>query len=257
MSGDGRDRAIAWRHRVHASVAARVEPWAHGTVVRAPDVPEFYDYNAARVEGGDPGLDAAALAAAAEAGLAGLAHRRIEIEDEAAGERLRRDFESMGWVTERLVYLHRALPAEEVRPPAGVELRMEPFERSRALRLAWQGESIWGDPPEFMRIEEAVARRRGTRAVVAHAQGEPAGFAAFTRDGEAMEIDQLFVLPGRRGGGMGAALVTCALAAGHGEGAAEALIEADDEGDARRLYERLGFRPVWRRHIFTRRPDRG
>jgi hypothetical protein len=34
------------------------------------------------------------------------------------------------------------------------------------------------------------------------------------------------------------------------------VIEADDEGDAKRLYERLGFRTVWVRHVFTRLPAR-
>ena len=204
-------RAIAWRHAYHAGVCSRVEPWAHGTVARAPDVPAFYDYNLARVERGDPGLDAEALAAAAEPALAGLAHRRIEVEDEAAGARLRPGFEAMGWVTERLALLHRELPGPDLAPPAGAELRVADFEASRPLRLVWLGESPWGDPSDFVLVEEAVAARRGTRTVIGSLAGEPAGFAAFSAAGDA--------------------------------------------GDAKRLYERLGFRTVWRRHSFTRKPE--
>ena len=85
--------AIAWRHGYHAAVCNRVEPWAHGTVARADDVPTYYEYNLARVEGRDPGLEAEALAAAAEPALADLGHRRIEVEDtprpRAAGAGLR------------------------------------------------------------------------------------------------------------------------------------------------------------------------
>ena len=50
------------------------------------------------------------------------------------------------------------------------------------------------------------------------------------------------------------ALVATALETAHAEGARHALIEADDDGDAKRLYERLGFRTVWVRHSFTRKP---
>jgi hypothetical protein len=32
---------------------------------------------------------------------------------------------------------------------------------------------------------------------------------------------------------------------------------ADDEEDAKRLYERLGFAPVWIQHHFTLRPPGG
>ena len=45
-----------------------------------------------------------------------------------------------------------------------------------------------------------------------------------------------------------------ALAETHAGGARHALIEADDVGDSKRLYERLGFRTVWVRHVFTRVP---
>jgi GNAT superfamily N-acetyltransferase len=218
-------------------------------------VPSYYDYNLARVEDGDPDLDAEALAAAAEPFLADLGHRRIEVEDAAAGARLAPGFEAMGWVVERLAFLHRdltSLPPVPERIRSHADLRVEPFEASRPLRQAWQGESIWGEPPAFALIEERVAARRGTRAVIGRLDGEPAGFAAFSAHGDAVEVELVFCLPDRRNGGLGGALVATALEAAHAGGARHALIEADDEGAAKRLYERLGFRTVWVRHSFTR-----
>jgi ribosomal protein S18 acetylase RimI-like enzyme len=247
-----REHAIAWRHGYHARVCDRIEPWAHGSVALATDMPTFYDYNLARVEGEDPGLTAEALAAVAEPLLASLGHRRIELEDEEAGARVRDGFAAMGWVAERLAFLHRDLPGPAVAAPAGAELSVEGFAASRPLRVAWQSESIWGDTPEFALVEEEVARRRGTRAAIARAGGEPVGFAAFSATGAAVEIELVFVLPERRDGGLGGALVTHALATAASEGAREAFIEADDVGSAKRLYERLGFRTVWRRHSFTK-----
>ena len=98
------------------------------------------------------------------------------------------------------------------------------------------------------------AARRGTRAVVGSLDGEPIGFSAFSVHGDAVEVELVFCLPERRNGGLGGALVATALATAHAEGARHALIEADDEGEAKRLYERLGFRTVWVRHSFTRKP---
>ena len=60
--------------------------------------------------------------------------------------------------------------------------------------------------------------------------------------------------PALRGRGTGGALVAAAARAG---GASETFIVADDEGDPKRLYLRLGFRPVWIQHEFTRRPVAG
>ena len=58
-------------------------PWAHGTVLRTPSAPAYWDYNAVRVERGD--LGAAALMTAAGELQAGLRHRKLEVEDEALG----------------------------------------------------------------------------------------------------------------------------------------------------------------------------
>ena len=249
-----RERAIAWRRRLATLVCDEIRPWEHGTVVRSSDLPSYYHYNLILVEGPDPGLDAEALSAAADRELAGLAHRRVELEDLAAGERVRAGFEALGWVVERLAFLERDLPAPTHESPPGASLEVGPFEASRPLRLAWQGESIWGDPPDFVVVEETAAARVGARSVVGWTGGEPAGFSAFSVHGDTMEVELVFCLPERRNGGLGGALVSRALAAGAEEGARHALIEADDDGDSKRLYERLGFRTVWTRYVFTRRP---
>ena len=47
---DGRARARAWRDAAHDAVCDVVEPWAHGTVVRATRYPGSYEFNAVRVE---------------------------------------------------------------------------------------------------------------------------------------------------------------------------------------------------------------
>jgi predicted GNAT family acetyltransferase len=226
-------------------------PWEHGTSVRCSAHPGFWDYNSLRLEGPDPGASADELATAAERFQDGLRHRRIEVEDEAAGARLRPAFELLGWKTARLVWL--ALSD----PPGGPDFEEVPFEATRGLRLDWaRSEGYEIGEREFQRqadAEEDVARRHGVRALVERdGDGRPVAYVTFVTNGETAEVEQAYVEPALRGRGTGGGLVAAAARSG---GARETFIVADDEGDPKRLYQRLGFRPVWVQHEFTRRPS--
>jgi GNAT superfamily N-acetyltransferase len=232
-------------------VCDTIEPWEHGTAVRCADHPGFWDYNSLRVEGPDTGASVDDLAAAADRLQHGHRHRRIEVEDQAAGERLRPGFEALGWHTGRLVWM--ALDE----PPPGPDFEEAPIAVTRTLRLAWaRSEGLELGEPEYQRqadAEEDVARRRGVRALVVRDDaGEPLGYASFLTDGGTAEIEQVYVTPGLRGRGTGGRLVAAAARLG---GASETFIVADDEGDPKRLYQRLGFRPIWIQYEFTRRPS--
>jgi GNAT superfamily N-acetyltransferase len=199
-----------------------------------------------RVEGPDPGLSADELIAAVDALQADLQHRRVLIEDEVAGARLRDAFADAGWETERLVMLLRSGP-----PPAAPDDVVEvPYADTRALRLEWHHSGDWGDE-EALHLDsaEAVATRIGTRAFAT--RGEITGFCTLYGGSDAAEIDQAYVTPSARGHGLGARLISGALAAG---GHHTNWIVADDEGRPKGLYQRLGFEPVWRWHTFTRLP---
>jgi GNAT superfamily N-acetyltransferase len=205
------------------------------------------------VEDAAEGLDAAGLIAAADRLQAGLSHRAVEVEDAAAGARLRPGFDALGWNTERLVWMRLDGPAQAVAPP--VEISEVAFPRTRPLRAAWFGEEPGapgdGSDAFFDEVDE-VAAVRGTRAMVAWGgAGEPIGFATVTVVGDAAIVDEAWVRPDARGGGIGGALVAAAAA---GAGTARTWIVADDEAAAKRLYARLGFRPMWIQHVFTRLP---
>ena len=245
-----RERAIAWRHATHTLVCDVAEPWAHGTAVRCTRHPGFWDFNSVRVETAGGGLTAEALARAADALQGDLDHRRIEIEDEAAGARLRPGVDALGWRTERLVWLRLETP------PPGPDFEEVPVADTRELRLEWARVTPWQLGGEEMErqadAEEDVIRLRGGRSLVARgAAGEPIAFVTFSAQGERAEIEEAYVTPRRRGEGLGGALVAAAARAA---GAAETLIVADDEGDAKRLYTRLGFEPVWLQDVFTGSP---
>jgi GNAT superfamily N-acetyltransferase len=243
------DAAIAWQHSCQALIVDSVEPWSHGSVLRTPLAPDWWDANLVRLEGPDPGLSADELIALVDGLQADLQHRRLVVEDEAAGLRLRDGFADAGWETERLVMLLRAGPA----PEAPEDVVEAPYADTRALRLEWHHSSDWGDE-EALHLDsaDAVAARIGTRAFVARGDdGRLRGFCSLLSGADGAEVDQAYVTPAARGHGLGARLISAALAAG---GHHTNWIVADDEGRPKGLYQRLGFEPAWRWHTFTRLP---
>jgi GNAT superfamily N-acetyltransferase len=228
-----------------------IEATEHGTLVRCTALPTFWNYNSLRVEGPDRGAGADALVHAADVLQGDLAHRQVEVEDETAGSRLRPGFEALGWAAERLAWMMLEGP-----PPPGPDLEEVPFPATRELRLEWGATFPWATSEQaarrFAHHEDTVAAMRGSRALIARDEaGAPAGFASFNAGRDAAEIEQVYVTESQRGRGTGGALVSAAARAA---GAPVTWIVADDEADAKRLYERLGFRPVWLQHVFTRRP---
>jgi GNAT superfamily N-acetyltransferase len=229
-----------------------IEPWEHGAVVALTAMPTYYDYNAVRVEGEDPGLDGAELVAAADRLQRRVSHRRIEFDDPHAGGRLRAALEEAGYLCERLAWMRRA--GAPPRRPAGVEEL--PFAETRELRARWhRGEEWSGDEPAVLRFlddQDAVAARRGLRAFAVREAGEPIAFATLLEQGDAVEIEQVFALPHRRDAGLGSKLIAAALHAGARE---TAWIVADEDGRPKRLYARLGFVPAWLQYAFVRYPE--
>jgi GNAT superfamily N-acetyltransferase len=233
-------RALALHHQWHATVCDVHEPWAHGTVVRATNLPKYYDLNVLRVES-DPGMSARELIAFADEALAGLEHRRIDVEDAALGESLRAAFEHEGWLTERLVWM-----LHEAAPPPGPKVAVEevPYDDVHELRVAWHFEDFPDlDPSAYLEQARSIAPLLRTRVLAVQERGRPVAYAQLNRMGGAAEIAQVFVHPEYRGAGLGTAVTRAAIeAAGDPD---ELLIVADDEGRPKELYRRLGFRPAW------------
>ena len=129
--GDVAARARAWRNALHASVCDVIEPWAHGTVVRATSRPTYWDFNVVRVEE-DPAMSVEELAAFADQALAGLAHRRVDFDVLDAAEPLQHGFEAKDWKATRLLWMRHegSMPqcpdvaVEEVPYDAVLDLRL-------------------------------------------------------------------------------------------------------------------------------------
>jgi GNAT superfamily N-acetyltransferase len=240
-------RARAWHHARHASICDVLEPWAHGTVVRATAYPNYYDYNLVRVED-EPGMSVEALTAFADEALAGLAHRRLDFDLIEAAAPLRQTFEAAGWEAMRVVFMHHEAQSGPGGDAVGEEV---PYDLAHDLRMAWHLEHPYdGDPgPLFAQFRE-VALRGGVRVLAVKEQGVPVAFAQLQHEDASAEITQVYVHPDHRGRGLGAALARAAIEAA--SSVKDLWIAADDEGRAKDVYARLGFRSAWTTMEFER-----
>ena len=251
-AGDAAARARAWTHEVRAAVCDVSDPWEFGTVLRATRYPGYFDFNVVRVER-DPGMSVEALVAFADEALADHAHRRIDFEPTDVAEPLRASFAPYGYASERLVWMRH----ETARPavPGGVSVREVPYDTVRPLRVGWFAEDF---PEAQLGGHPAGAREvgllLGARIFAVRDGEDPVGYAQLERLGRSAEITQVYVRPDHRGRGIGTALTATAIdAAGDFD---ELWIVGDDQGRPKRLYARLGFRPVWTMVELLRLPER-
>jgi ribosomal protein S18 acetylase RimI-like enzyme len=245
-------RARALRHAVQAAVCDVFEPWEHGTVVRATRFPSYWDFNVVRVEG-DPGPDVDELVAFADQALAGLRHRRIDVEEIEVGEALRSGFRDRGWLSERLVWM---LHDGSKRPGSAIAVEEVPYDSARDLRIQWHEEDFPGrTADDYLAQAREADALLGARVLAVLDAGTPVAFTQLDWIGRSAEVAQVYVRPDRRGRGLGTALTSAAVEAA--AGADDVLIVADDEGRPKELYARLGFRPAWTAIELLRLPDPG
>jgi ribosomal protein S18 acetylase RimI-like enzyme len=247
-------RARAWRSAGHAAVCDVVEPWAHGTVLRATHYPTYYDYNVVRVED-VPAIGAGELAAFADEALAGLNHRRLDFDVLSAGEAVRAELTVLGWRATRLLWMrHQRSPRPLTADAQGregaptVRLQEVRYDEVSELRTIWNLEDFGAARPEdhehYLIAGKEVALSRDAQVLAVCEGGRPIAFAQLERVWGGAEVSQVYVHPDHRGHGLGTAVTRAAIAAA-GE-VPDLWITADDEDRPKRLYARLGFRPVWR-----------
>jgi len=236
-------RARAWRHGAHDAICDLIEPWEHGTVVRASRYPSYYEFNLVRVERDPgPGMGVDELVAVADQGLAGLAHRRLDFESIDVADRFRPALEARGWRSVRLAWMRH----EKAPPPHERALEVEEvsYDEVDDLRIAWHREDFPDqDPGDYHRYSREVSLRRDARVYAVRADGVPIAFAQLERAAGSAEITQVFVHPEHRGRGVGTAMTRAAIEAARD--ADDLWITADDEDRPKELYARLGFVPVW------------
>jgi GNAT superfamily N-acetyltransferase len=254
VDGNGLDEdaraARDWHHGLHRAVCDTLTPWEYGTVVRASGYPNYFDYNAVRVERDTP-MGFAELAAFADRALDGLAHRRVDFEVTGPADRVRADFEAAGWKTMRLLWMRHRSVAQS---PDGALVQAVDYDAVAKLRLAWHREDFdypLTDGSYFVQSRE-LALKRGARVLAVLEHGEPIAFAQLMRMKRTAEITHVYVAAEHRGRGLGTAITRAAIA--DARSARTLWICADEEDRPKELYARLGFAPAWTTAQFLRVP---
>jgi ribosomal protein S18 acetylase RimI-like enzyme len=242
------ERALAWRAAELAQVCDVARPWEYGTIWRASRYPKYWSCNLVRVER-PPTLSAPELVAFADDSLAGLEHRCIEFDPEPGA--LRGELEALGWRCLRLVLMrHEDAPALA----AGHRVEEVPYDAVRELRIAWHAEEFPGhEIGEHLEEAAQVARLREARVFAVLEGGRPLGYSTLERIGDQVEVTAAYVVPDRRGQGIGTAVTLAAIEAGRDR--EDLFIGADDENRPKHLYERLGFRAARTMTKFLRLPE--
>lgn len=203
------------------------------------------------------------LTALADARQRDLRHRRVVLDDEAAGERLSGDLLDAGWVRDRTLYM--ALGSDPQDALIDPRARVLSEEQLRAVQRATLGEDDFGpltSPGLVDRLVQAqAALRAGTRAlgfgagqgeaVVSHCtlfcEAEPT-------DRRVALIDTVGTLGAYRRQGLAKAVVSAAVRAAGEWGADLIVVPADADDWPQLLYAGLGFAPLGRQVGFTRQP---
>ena len=242
------ERAFALMDRIDERTAERLEPTPFGPIVVHTRLNRVHDLNFLRAE--EPG-NATAEELAAEAdrvqGAAGIAHRRVNLRDEAQRVRLAPEFARLGWKPETFVLMvqrrepdrpseHEArdVTEAEVRPLWAEAIRHEPHGKDETL------------VPRILEHLRAMSEAMPTRLFAAEADGKLVAHTALYSEDGVGQVENVVTLPAYRGRGLARALVLHAVAESQAAGNDLTFLVADAEDWPQRLYEKLGFETVGR-----------
>lgn len=241
-------RAFALMDELDTRQAERLEPTPYGPVVVHERLWKVHDLNFVRAE--EPGeATAEELAAEAERvqGQAGLGHRRVNLRDAAAIERLEPEFAALGWKAERFVLM--ALHGEPDKPAVAPVREVD----GRELRPLWAEATRrfpHGKDEALLQMildhRRLVAEAMPTRYFAVEADGKlVAHTELYSYDGVG-QVENVVTLDEYRGRGFARALVLRAVEASREEGNDLTFLVADADDWPQQLYEKLGFETVGR-----------
>lgn len=224
-------------HRVHEAGASRREEWEGGVAYFNEELALIWDVNFVRVDS-----DCSDIAAQVDRLQAGMAHRKVLIEDSELLERHSPALLERGCTRRDLVAMSRD-PGGRLDP----EVQELPYEQIKPLRFEVYMEQLSPPDPnvadQASRVHEQTVPLTGERWLAIHSGGEPAGHCiVYSEDGLA-QIEDVGVLERFRGRGLARRMIYHALelvAPDHDT----AFIVAESDDWPGRFYGRLGFEHV-------------
>jgi ribosomal protein S18 acetylase RimI-like enzyme len=241
---------------VDERAAEEVIPFRWGRALIHPGLQLVHDLNYLIVDRLD-GVDASALAAEANRiqGEAGIRHRRVNVDDQAAADRLSDRFAALGYKPERFVVMaHRGPAAPRVDTGGVQEIDGSHLRPARELELRAQP---WATAPglveQIMAKRELTARRIDTRYFGALVDGRVVSSCELRTEGDVAQIETVETLEAFRRRGLSRAVVSAALAVAGPDDFVFLVTDADDW--PQQFYRQLGFETVGIESRFLRLPN--
>jgi GNAT superfamily N-acetyltransferase len=240
-------------YRAYLALGHEVVPGPFGRVVREPRAPRIYDANHLQaVTAATPEAVRATLELA-DKELSGLGHRHVVVEPATPPAFVAR-LALEGYAGKPTLQMLLGGPLVGLAPPE-VDLRPAESEADwRSFRALLREDHLedcarQGRPAYDEGVtDEMVATKRvkeGLRFWLARLDGrDVAFFSSWPGEGGVGMVEDLFTLPRFRRRGIARALLHHAVADARARGAREVLIGADPTDTPKRIYARLGFRPV-------------
>jgi ribosomal protein S18 acetylase RimI-like enzyme len=249
-------RCIAFLRRLDELKAERRVPFEYGVAYFCDSLPLVWSLNALALED-DVTASAEELAGEAERlqGPAGLLHRKVVTEDDAAGARLAPGFRRLGWHVQPLVVMVYAGggPAVSVADVYEVDIgELEPVWRAGA------GFSMGAEEAAQVAGQRRVIGEAGSaRYFAAYQDGRVASYCELYTDGKLGQVEGVLTEPAYRGRGLATAVVTRARHESGAAGHRLTFLLADEDDWPKELYRKLGFKTIGRVWDFVRRPPEG
>jgi GNAT superfamily N-acetyltransferase len=223
-----------------------------GAGVLTPEIPRRHDSNYLLIE-----RAASAEEAIDEAdrilGGAGRTHRVILTFDEELAERLAPQFQALGWLTQRHVFMvQRREPEKRADTSIVREVDESALRPGRTREIVAQA---WGTPELAQQLLDAkvmLADRAETRFYGVEVNGEIVAWSDLYLAQGVGQVEDVATASEHRGKGYASAIVLRAVEEARRAGADLVFLVADDYDWPKELYRRLGFDPVGRVYKFIR-----
>lgn len=254
---DAWHRAITFMRCIDERAAEQVVPFRWGRALVDRRFGLVHDANyviADRLAGLD--VDASALIAEAERiqGEASLRHRRVNVDDQPAAERLRAGFTARGFEPERFVLMVHHRPAERAIDRGGVrEVDWRVIRPARELRRSHEPWATAELVRQIMDREQLMATQIATRYFAVFDEGQVVSSCELRTEGATAQVETVETLAAYRNRGLARAVVSAALDAARDRDFVFLVADADDW--PQQLYRRMGFDDVGFESRFLRRLD--
>lgn len=247
-------RIIACHRDFQERLSNRFLPSHIGSGLFNSTVPRIWDRNYVRLE--DPTTGPGEVIAFAERthALAGIAHRRIWVDDPEAGERLAPSFAAGTWEVQRLlVMVHRGAPEVDADLLAVAELKepeLRPLRDELSRGYGYDEETR----TQLLDAQRQIAETLDVRFFGVRSEGRVISCCELYSRGAVAQIEDVVTAPAHRNKGHARAVVLRALEEAR-RGGHDLVFLLAEEGDwPKELYGKLGFEPLARLHGFLKRP---